>query len=377
MNRSSLHHLIHQGIADGHHLGAQLVVSLRGETVIDLALGESAPGVVMTPDTLMVWKSATKPIVAAAAMQCVERGELALHDRVAKHIPAFAAGGKDAITIHHLLTHTAGLRSADFRFPDDPWQSIIDAICAVPLEDGWEPGKTAGYHAMTSWFILGELIQRATGEHLPALLRERLLLPLGMDDCFVGMPPENFARYKDAQRIGTLPRLAGGEDAPDLDPGESHTRAWLTACSPGSNGIGPMRQLVRFYQMLLSAGELDGERVLQPDTVEQMTHRHRDGRFDLTFHHRMDWGLGLLLDKPDRGRMPYGHGRHASAQAFGHGGVQSSAAFADPAHGLAVAAVYAGMPGEQLHQRRIDALLTALYEALGLSRAHPARSGRA
>ncbi len=362
--------LIEQGIAAGHHLGAQLVASLRGETVIDLTIGESAPGVAMTPDTLMVWKSATKPIVAAAVMQCVERGEVGLDDPVVKHLPAFAAGGKDAITLRHLLTHTAGFRSAAFRFPDDPWQTIIDAICATPLEEGWRPGKTAGYHAMTSWFILGEVIQRVTGEYLPELLRERLLLPLGMGDCYVGMPPEDFARYTDAGRIGTLPRLAGGEESPDLDPGESHTEAWLTACSPGSNGIGPMHQLVRFYRMLLHGGELNDIRVLQPDTVAQMTHRHRAGRFDLTFQYRMDWGLGLILDKPasaKRGRMPYGYGRHASPQTFGHGGVQSSAAFADPAHGLAVAVAFAGMPGEQIHQRRMDALLTAVYKSLGLT----------
>jgi len=358
--------LIQQGIDAGHHLGAQVVASLRGRTVIDLAVGEAAPGVPMTPDTLMLWMSATKPIVAAAVMQRVERGELALDDPVAAHLPAFATGGKDAITIRHLLTHTGGFRHVPIRFPEQSWRQIIETICAAPIERGWEPGKTAGYHPRPSWFILGELVQRATDQPLPEYLRDKLFKPLGMTDCFVGMPEAAYERYHAAQRIGMMPDTEGRQ----LAAHPRTTRPWLTACAPASNGIGPARQLARFYLMLLGGGTLDGNRVLQPDTVEQMTHRQRAGAYDLTFQHRMDWGLGMMLDKPDRrGRMPYGHGRHASPGTFGHGGMQSSAAFADPAHGLAVAAVFTGMPGERVHQRRIDELLTALYEALGLGSA--------
>jgi len=357
--------LIEQGIRAGQHLGAQVYASLHGKPAVDLAVGEAAPGVAMAPDTLMLWMSATKPIVAAAVMQCVERGELALDDPVADHLPAFASGGKDAITIRHLLTHTGGFRHVPIRFPEQSWQQIIETICAAPIEKGWEPGRTAGYHPRPSWFILGELVQHATGQSLPDYLREMILMPLGMHDCFVGMPDEVYERLHDAKRIGMLPNTEGKQLA--AHPRTSKT--WLTACAPASNGIGPADQLARFYEMLLGGGELDGVRVLAPDTVEQMTHRHRAGTYDLTFQHRMDWGLGMMLDKPDRrGRMPYGHGRHASPGTFGHGGMQSSAAFGDPHHGLAVAVVFAGMPGEQVHQRRMDELFTALYEALGLAK---------
>ncbi len=346
-------------------------MSWEGRITLDFAIGQARPGVAITPDSLMLWKSSTKPIVAAAVMQCVERGQLSLDDPVAAHLPAFRAGGKDAITIKHLLTHTGGFRGLPgspsggepFHYPHDPWPAIIDRICDMPLEQGWVPGATAGYHPTTSWFILGELIQRVTGQSLPDYLHAHIFEPLGMSDCFVGVPPELYDTYMAAGRLASLPNTTGGKARPD----DTHTREWLTSCSPGSSGIGPMRQLVRFYQMMLGGGALDGQRVLSTESVAAMTHRHRAGLRDRTFTHPMDWGLGFLLEMPDRkGRIPYGYGRHATPLTFGHGGVQSSAAFADPTHDLAVAVAFVGMPGERIHQHRIDELLTELYEALGL-----------
>lgn len=65
---------------------------------------------------------------------------------------------------------------------------------------------------------------------------------------------------------------------------------------------------------------------------------------------------------------PYGYGKHASEETFGHGGMQSSGGFADPRHGLCGAIIFNGLPGEPKHQRRIDGAMTALYEDLGLGR---------
>src|SRR5690349_14488686 len=98
--------LIEQGEVAGLHIGAQLSVWLAGDTVFEGAWGQSRPGVAMTTDTLMPWLSATKIITAIAVAREWERGEFDLDERVSDHIPAFAAGGKEAITIRHLLTHT-------------------------------------------------------------------------------------------------------------------------------------------------------------------------------------------------------------------------------------------------------------------------------
>ena len=83
----------------------------------------------------------------------------------------------------------------------------------------------------------------------------------------------------------------------------------------------------------------------------------------------MDWGLGIIIDSNRYGddTVPYGYGRSSSPRTFGHGGSQSSIAFADPDCRLVVAAVFNGMPGEAKHDARMRAVLAALYEDLGLA----------
>ena len=137
--------------------------------------------------------------------------------------------------------------------------------------------------------------------------------------------------------------------------------------------MGPIRELVMFYEMLLGGGERQGVRLLQPETVAMMTSRQREGMEDQTFKQVVDWGLGVSINSAHHApngawhRIPYGYGPHASRDTFGHGGAQSSIAFADPAHGLAVGIVFNGMPGEAKHQMRVNAVLEALYGDLGLA----------
>src|SRR2546430_5633368 len=149
---------IERGIHEGLHIGAQLYVSRHGQVVAAVAFGGARRGVPMRTDTLMLWLWAGKPIAAVAVAQMKERGRLDWDDRVARHIPEFAAGGKEAITVRHILTHTAGFRAVLGHWEDQPWDRVIAALCAVKLEPRWVPGETAGYHPLTSWYILGELI---------------------------------------------------------------------------------------------------------------------------------------------------------------------------------------------------------------------------
>ncbi len=82
--------VIESGIARGLHIGAQLYVSHDGKRIADLAFGLAREGVAMTPDTIMMWMSSTKPITVVAVAQIWERGKIALDDPVAKYIPEFA-----------------------------------------------------------------------------------------------------------------------------------------------------------------------------------------------------------------------------------------------------------------------------------------------
>jgi len=358
------------GIAAGLHLGGQLYCSLEGETVGDLAFGEVRPGEPMRTDHLPLWLSMTKPVAAVAIAQLWEAGKLALDDPVARHIPEFALRGKERITIRHLLTHTAGLRLLDTGWPKLPWDEIVARICAMRPEPRWAPGRQAGYHRSSTWFLLGELVRRLSGLPFERYVRESLFEPLGMDDCWIGMPAERFAADGDL-----VAPIWNTEETPPQDLGWT-TERFLTRCSPGENGCGPVHQLARLYECLLAGGAFDGVRVLLPQSVEALTARHRVGMVDKTFRRPLDWGLGFVVNSryPSRERshsrdgdepVPYGYGPHASPRAYGHSGYRTSAAFADPEHGLVVALALNGAPGDDQHLRRIDRLCGAIYEDLG------------
>jgi CubicO group peptidase (beta-lactamase class C family) len=358
---------IEAGIRDRLHLGAQVFVSLRGEPEADGAVGESRPGEPLTRDHLMLWLSSTKPVAAVALARLWEDGRLELDDPVARHVPEFAAHGKEGITLRHLLTHTAGIRMLDVGWPERTWEEILARICAMRPEPRWVPGAKAGYHTTSSWFVLGEVIRRVDGRPFERVVREEVFEPLGMGDCWIGMPPERYRSYKEAGRLGAMWNTeAPTPEAHGWDSAERCVRP-----NPGGNGYGPVRELGRFYEMLLARGALAGRRILSPQAVEAMTARHRAGMMDSTFKHVLDWGLGFIVNSAQYGAetVPYGYGHHASPRAFGHSGYRSSTGFADPERQLAVAVAFNGTPSSERHEGRVRSVLDAVYEDLGLASA--------
>ena len=354
--------LIEEGCRSGQHSGAQIYMAHQGKTIVDMAVGESHDGIMMCPDTLFHWLSSTKPIAAVAICQLWERGLLAMDDLVYHHIPEFGIRGKEGISIRHILTHTAGIRGVDVGGFRTPWDETIRRICAMPVEKNWKIGKKAGYHLASSWFILGELIRRLDGRPFNKYVRDEIFLPLEMFDSWIGMPQKEYDHYH--HRIGRL--YDTGKNEPELT--DWHTAASCAWVAPGSHGKGPMRELGRFYEMLLNQGEWKQRRILSPQSIAALTARHRTGIFDHTFQHMIDWGLGFIINSNLYGAetVPYGYGLHSSNRCFGHSGRQSSTAFADPEHDLVVALAFNGTPGERAHNRRIRDVLTAIYEDLGL-----------
>ena len=353
------------GRTGGLHPGAQLAVWVGDELVADLALGEARAGVPMTTRHMAIWWSMTKATVAVSIAMMWEQGKLDIEQPVASYVPEFAVNGKESLTLRHLLTHTGGFRDGDrvssqAQDPGDWWDETVAGICAAGLEAGWVPGRDAGYHLFCSMQILAECIRRVDGRRYDSFVRDELFLPLGMNDCWVGMPADAIERYGDL--IGTMHNTSTRQ-AIALEALDSPTS--LGRSMPGGYGRGPMNQLVRLYRMLANEGELDGVRVLSPQTVAAIGARHRTGTLDKTFGVPMDWGLGFNVDG---GAM----GRHCSPRTFGHGGAQSSIAFVDPEYRLAAAIQTNGMPGNEAHYIRFNEITTALYDDLGLAWAGPA-----
>ncbi len=228
---------------------------------------------------------------------------------------------------------------------------------------GWIPGEKAGYHVATSWFILGEIVRRVDGRGYSQYVRDEICVPLGMGDTWVGMPRAEFDAY--GSRIGRMYLTERGA----CTPRPWHTPEFCCWVSPGGGGFGPIRELGRFYEALLAGGVNDSGRILQPETVDLFTRRHRIGIFDETFQHKIDWGLGLIVNSVQYGpqTVPYSFGLYAAPTTFGHGGFQSSCGMADPQNHLVVAVVLNGTPGEARHSKRIRLINSAIYEDLGLA----------
>ena len=359
--------ILNEGVAEGLHLGGQICVRHRGQVVLDFACGEAREGVPMTTGSILPWFSSGKPLTAISIAQFAEQRLVDLDHTVATYIPEFARSGKETITIRHLLTHTAGFRSADKLDFEQSWADVVRQICEAPLENDWPVGARAGYSTGAAWFILGEIIQRLSAEPFPAFIKRTLLEPLAMSDTWLAIPPEDQSRLSD--RLGLAYSTALGKR--DLLPGQGTDS--LALARPGSSARGPIRELTHFYSMLLNGGEWNDRQILQPETVKLFTSLHRTGLFDETFFHKLDFGLGFLTNSNHYGAetVPYGYGRHASPQAFGHSGVQSSCGFADPAHGLVVAWALNGMPGERAHQKRQRELNSSIYQDLGLVGSSP------
>ncbi len=348
-----------QGVTDGLHIGAQLYVSLGGAVIADGAVGEARLGVPMRPDAVLRWLSAGKPVMAVAIMQLVEHRGVDLDRPVAEYVAEFAQNGKEAVTLRHVLTHTGGFRAGEQATLLPTWAERLAAVCAAPLEDGWIPGKKAGYHANSGWIVLGELVRRITGSSYDEYVRDSVFTPMGMTDTWAMTTRSLVERYGDLW--GVLHSTVDGkrEEHPWFSIAAS-----VDVLRPGSTLCGPAHDLGRFYETLLRGGG----GVVSGESASAITTPQRVGMFDETFKNVMDWGLGTIIDSKRYGPgVPYGYGQHASERTFGHGGSQSTTAFADPAHELVVAAIFNGLPGEARHDRRLKRVTAAIYEDLGLA----------
>ena len=316
----------------------------------------------MSADSVNAWLSDGKPVGAVATALLRQDGILDIDEPVAAYWPEFGKNGKQSITPRHILTHTAGIRTAEMAAEMSELQEVIEALENARLEPNWEPGKKAGYHAFSGWQVLGELLFRLSGKPFDEFVRTRIFQPLAMESASFNMSVEDVGTL--GSRFSVMHSVKNGVPTPDPAFGPEMTAGFPR---PASGLHSTASDMVRFYRMLLGFGELDGVRLLDPGIATEMISPQRIGMKDHTFGRVMDWGLGLMMDNKIHGPdASYGYGPHASSRTFGHGGRESSTAFADSEHNLAVAIVFNGMPGELIHDRRLRLVTAALYEELGL-----------
>jgi CubicO group peptidase (beta-lactamase class C family) len=341
-------------LESGADLGAAVAFTLDGRSVVDLWGGwlDFEHTREWQRDTLVNVYSTTKGMTAICAHQLVERGELDLDAPVARFWPEFAQAGKEELPVRYLLSHQAGLPAVRRPLPAEAlydWDRIVAAL--AEQSPWWEPGRKHGYHALTYGFLVGELVRRVSGKSLGAFFRENVAAPLGAD-FHIGLAEEHDARTsrlhgqlnaglsKQAERklpepirvflrdMGDPSTMTGAAfNNPPIAPGSHNTRAWRAAELPAANGHGTARALARVYGALARRGEIDGVRLLEPESIDRAIAEQVSGPDAVLGGLPMRIGLGFMLRQDFMPLSP-------SPRAFGHPGAGGSLGMADPDAGV-------------------------------------------
>lgn len=294
-------------IAEKRLPGAVIGIARHGRLVHTFVGGQQDPakGTPMARDSIFRMYSMTKAMVVATALTLVEEGRLQLTDPVSRYLPQLkglqvsvpqrdAATGAVAfrqvtaereITVLDLMRHTSGLTYGE-RSPNKPVHeaykahglelapfkltrsSFVDGLSKSPLMA--QPGTTFEYGLSTD--LLGAVVEVITGKRLSAAMQERLWTPLKMTDTAFWVNPARQARFAQPFAVdpgdGTKPDLHGYDTMstePSFDSG-------------GAGSVSTLADYLRFSQMLLNGGTLDGVRVLSRHSVQLMASDHIDAR---------------------------------------------------------------------------------------------------
>jgi CubicO group peptidase (beta-lactamase class C family) len=361
-----------ENFAQRGETGGAVCVSVGGRTVVDLWGGWTSASAAepWRPDTLVNFFSVGKGLMALLAARLAGDGRLDTDAAVTRYWPEFGAAGKEAVTVRHLLTHQAGLPAIRRQLPPGAmldWELMTGELACHP--PWWEPGTAHGYHVNTFGFLVGEVLRRASGLSVGALLRAEVAGPLGAD-VHIGLDAAEHARVAEFIWPGRPPAPGDPPGAGDdrtmehnayfNPPGLSgvglvNSAAWRQAELPSANGHGSARGVARVYTALAAGGAVDGVLVVDPGALDAAATEQVYGD-DLILHRPSRFGLGFQLSQAER---PIGR----SARAFGHFGAGGSLGFCDPEAGVGFGYV-TGEMGPRWQNPRNRALIEALYACI-------------
>ena len=321
-------------VRSGRSVGAAIAVS-SSQALIHEAFFSDSDANRVSPESRFLIASLTKPILATAVMQLVERGRLSLAAPVSLYLPEFSGKWKDRVNTWHLLTHTSGL-------PEISWQTTLEALpdravsyesaCAANLT--FLPGTQVSYSTL-SFYLLAELLTRLGGQPYQRVLEDHVLEPLGMRATGWN-PPRHL----------TVP-VAGMTAGTELDH-QTATDSFISFQMPGAGLWSTLPDLVKFGQ-----AQLNGNHALNSHTRAWMTRDHTinlqnaDGE---TPHYGLAW-----RKRPLTGCWP------GSPRAFEHDGATGSLLWIDPEYDLVIVFLAATFMADT---RDVQHVINAVYGAL-------------
>jgi len=367
---------IWQAVRHWYRAGMQPAIQLclrhDGQVVLNRAIGHawgngpadpsSAERIPVTTGTPFCVYSAAKAVTTTVVHMLVERGQLSLDARVCDYLPGYTGHGKERTTVRHVVTHSAGVPFAGGQRPD--LTRINDSEYARQQFAGLKPVHPPGfmhiYHGATWGPLIREIVSAATGRNIRDILAEEILDPLGFRWTNYGVPPADVplvarsyvtGRPPPAPIAAALTAAMGGSMEKIVR--FTNTELFLTSVVPSSSTVSTAEELSRFAEILCRGGELDGVRVLRPETIRAAVRECRRLRPDVaTGLAPIRWGTGYML-----GSRRFGPFGKDAPDAFGHTGLTNIAIWADPARRLSVGLVSSGKPGRHPEAGRYTDLL--------------------
>lgn len=355
----------------GNHPMISICLRRKGKILINRSIGYSrgnsaegltADAVIAGPDTPVCLFSASKIVNAMLVHLLNEQGKINLLDPISHYIPEFGVNGKRRATIFHLLSHRGGIPSIDTEVTPE---LLFDRERILKLLYEAKPVARAGsqvsYHAVTAGYILGELIERVTGQDIRQFLHEQIEKPMNMPFFNYGLKPElrdqvalNYSTGLHPS-LGTdlyLNRVLGG--GLNLAVDVTNDERFMDTVCPAGNIYTSAEQANRFMEMLLNGGEYQGKKIISPETVFRATLPTSNTTIDRSLLAPMRYALGPML-----GSNPIGIFGPNSGQAFGHLGFSNILCWADPERDISVSILNTGKSVVGSH---LPALANVLYQ---------------
>ena len=306
--------LLHDSVESEADLGGSVALVIDGEMVVDIWSGwaDTTQTIPWERDTITnVW-STTKTMTALAALVLVDRGELDIHAPVARYWPEFAANGKEAVEIRHLMSHTSGVAGWDQPVTvDDIFDPVASVERLAAQAPWWEPGSASGYHGINQGHLIGEVVRRITGKSLGTFFADEIAGPLGAD-FHIGLDPKHDARVATVVPpppmefdLESMDQTSPGFRffvGPVIDPSVCNTPEWRRAEIGAAGGQGNARSVARIQSVVSHGGEVDGVRLLTPATIDLIFEEQSNG-VDLCLGIPLRFGVGYAL--VDTEHFPY------------------------------------------------------------------------
>jgi len=311
---SALKRELERNVDVGAEVGASIVVDLDGDIAVDIWGGhcDEDRAIPWQRDTITnVW-STTKTVTSLAALMLVDRGQLDVDAPVAKYWPEFAAAGKQDVLVRHVLSHTSGVSGLEQpAVIEDLYDWDKSTARFAAQEPWWAPGSGSGYHALNFGHLVGEVLRRITGKTLRQFIAEEIARPLGAD-FQIGAAESDWSRIANVIAPPPLPfdLEAIGPDSPAVktltgplvDANSANTAPWRQADIGAANGHGNARSVARILSVVSRGGEVDGVRLLRPETIDVIFDEQSNG-VDLVLGVPLRFGIGYGL--PQLETLPY------------------------------------------------------------------------